>query len=483
MIDSMDYTVGSLVKVRGREWVVLPDSSEDLLRPLGGQLPAFEREQRVARLGTFPRRLLVATDCLSEGVNLQDHFNAVVHYDLSWNPTRHEQREGRVDRYGQPSSTVRTLTYYGVDNQIDGIVLEVLLRKHRTIRSSLGISVAVPASTQEVVQALMQGVMLRGKKILGGGQLNFLDVDSGFGSAQLAELNAQWENATEKERISRTLFAQSTLDAQEVAQEWAAMRDAIGSGVDVRSFVTQAVQLHGGTVSPEPALDCWRVLLPEGALQDAAHGERILLARFELPVSDSALYLSRTHPLIEDLAAYVVSGALDPVMGGFARRCGAMRTQAVTRRTTLLLLRFRHHLVTRRQEQVSQMLAEESLLAAFEGAPEAARWLSPEEAEHLLSAVPESNIAPQQATHFVGQVTAEFEQHLRPHVDPLAVERAKELLAAHRRVRAASRQTGVRHEVTPICQPMCSPLLCCCPQPAEQGGPQCRRPPVCPSAA
>jgi hypothetical protein len=325
MIDSMDYTVGSLVKVRGREWVVLPDSSEDLLRPLGGQLPAFEREQRVARLGTFPRRLLVATDCLSEGVNLQDHFNAVVHYDLSWNPTRHEQREGRVDRYGQPSSTVRTLTYYGVDNQIDGIVLEVLLRKHRTIRSSLGISVAVPASTQEVVQALMQGVMLRGKKILGGGQLNFLDVDSGFGSAQLAELNAQWENATEKERISRTLFAQSTLDAQEVAQEWAAMRDAIGSGVDVRSFVTQAVQLHGGTVSPEPALDCWRVLLPEGALQDAAHGERILLARFELPVSDSALYLSRTHPLIEDLAAYVVSGALDPVMGGL---CPALRGHA-----------------------------------------------------------------------------------------------------------------------------------------------------------
>jgi SNF2 family DNA or RNA helicase len=45
--------------------------------------------------------VLVATDCLSEGVNLQEHFDAVVHYDLSWNPTRHEQREGRVDRFGQ----------------------------------------------------------------------------------------------------------------------------------------------------------------------------------------------------------------------------------------------------------------------------------------------------------------------------------------------------------------------------------------------
>ncbi|MCB0228322.1 MAG: helicase, partial [Anaerolineae bacterium] len=94
-----------------------------------------------------------------------DHFDAVMHYDLSWNPTRHEQREGRVDRYGQPKATVRTVTYYGIDNQIDGIVLDVLLRKHRTIRSSLGISVPVPGNTGEVVQALMQGLLLRGDQM------------------------------------------------------------------------------------------------------------------------------------------------------------------------------------------------------------------------------------------------------------------------------------------------------------------------------
>ena len=129
----------------------------------GQPLPPAEREERVAALGQFPRRVLVATDCLSEGINLQQHFNAVFHYDLSWNPTRHEQREGRVDRYGQPTPTVRTLTYYGIDNQIDGVVLEVLLRKHKTIRTSLGISVPVPGNTNAVVQALIQGLLLRGR--------------------------------------------------------------------------------------------------------------------------------------------------------------------------------------------------------------------------------------------------------------------------------------------------------------------------------
>ena len=69
-----------------------------------GELASEEREERVASLGEFDRRLLVATDCLSEGINLQGYFNAVVHYDLSWNPTRHEQREGRVDRFGQSAS-------------------------------------------------------------------------------------------------------------------------------------------------------------------------------------------------------------------------------------------------------------------------------------------------------------------------------------------------------------------------------------------
>jgi len=119
-----------------------------------GTLPPAEREERVSKLATHDKRVLVCTDCLSEGINLQQGFDAVVHYDLSWNPTRHEQREGRVDRYGQPNDRIKVVTYYGIDNQIDGIVLDVLLRKHKTIRNSLGVSVPVPGNNEDVVEAL-----------------------------------------------------------------------------------------------------------------------------------------------------------------------------------------------------------------------------------------------------------------------------------------------------------------------------------------
>ena len=126
-----------------------------------GSLPPRERETRVASLGQHDRRVLVCTDCLSEGINLQDHFDAVMHYDLSWNPTRHEQREGRVDRFGQARDTVQLLTYYGEDNGIDGIVLDVLLRKHKAIQKSTDVNVAVPQNTEQVLNAIFEGFILR----------------------------------------------------------------------------------------------------------------------------------------------------------------------------------------------------------------------------------------------------------------------------------------------------------------------------------
>ena len=96
-----------------------------------GLLPPADRQARVLALAKAPKHVLVCTECLSEGINLQEHFDAVFHYDLSWNPTRHEQREGRVDRFGQPREKVRIVTYYGADNPIDGIVLDVLIKKHK----------------------------------------------------------------------------------------------------------------------------------------------------------------------------------------------------------------------------------------------------------------------------------------------------------------------------------------------------------------
>jgi len=72
------------------------------VRDITSELSDEERREKIDEMAKSPKRVLVATDCLSEGINLQDKFNAVLHYDLPWNPNRLEQREGRVDRFGQP---------------------------------------------------------------------------------------------------------------------------------------------------------------------------------------------------------------------------------------------------------------------------------------------------------------------------------------------------------------------------------------------
>ncbi|MGH3281197.1 MAG: helicase-related protein, partial [Trebonia sp.] len=97
-IDTAEYVAEHLAKKLGGDYAI--DS-------VTGTLPPDERMSRIEKLGNDGKRpVLVATDCLSEGVNLQAKFQAVVHYDLAWNPTRHEQREGRVDRFGQPARRV-----------------------------------------------------------------------------------------------------------------------------------------------------------------------------------------------------------------------------------------------------------------------------------------------------------------------------------------------------------------------------------------
>ncbi|MGQ9592099.1 MAG: helicase-related protein [Planctomycetota bacterium] len=73
------------------------------------------RRQRLARQEAFERpevRLLLATDAASEGLNLQRHCRRVIHFELPWNPNRMEQRNGRVDRYGQTREPVIRYLYY-----------------------------------------------------------------------------------------------------------------------------------------------------------------------------------------------------------------------------------------------------------------------------------------------------------------------------------------------------------------------------------
>lgn len=415
-----------------------------------GLLPPADREARIAALveggGSY---VLVCTDCLSEGVNLQEHFNAVLHYDLCWNPTRHEQREGRVDRFGQDKEEVRVITYYGEDNPIDGVILDVLIKKHKRIKSELGVTVAVPGTSEQIAETLFQGALFREKTAANPAQLTFSFFDEIEPTKKA--LHADWENARDKEKASRSRFAQHTLDKDAVAAELKSVRQAIGRNEDVADFFRAAMQAAKVPVEERSRSTLVHVSdeTPR-ALRQAMGQDGTFAGRFDLPLEKNETYLGRTSPVVEGLAGWVLDEALDPVgrsEGSVASRCGVISTSSVPVRTVLLLARFRYHLhITGAAGET--ILCEEIVPLAYRGNAASPQWLNVEESETLLSARPERNLVATAIDQQVGLLIDSF-LAIQQGLEPIAGERAAAQLESHERVREAARTKG-RVTVEPV---------------------------------
>ncbi len=420
-------------------------------RSVTGTLSPQQRVQRIEELAqaagkdAAARRVLVATDCLSEGVNLQHYFDAVVHYDLAWNPTRHDQREGRVDRYGQKRDTVRVITLYGSDNGVDGKVLEVLIKKHRQIQKDLGISVSVPdAASAGVTDAIVEWLLMRNQQ---PEQASLFEAEAINHKAE--QLEADWKSAAERETTSRSRFAQRAIHPEEVAREVAAVRDTLGRAHEVRGFVRHALNSldavlrddgNGGftaDVSGTPV--GLRDALTPLVGGDAVEAGRQVPFRDTAAVARGEAALVRTDPVVGALAGYVLDAALDDNASGPrpARRCGVIRTQSVVTRTTLLLVRYRFHLKLPSRTGQRQLVAEDARLLAFQGSPANATWLSSEDAVALLDVSADENTDPEFGKRTMQRVLDSLEA-TDEHLAFFGEELAAELLASHRRVRSAS---------------------------------------------
>ncbi|MFD9223107.1 DEAD/DEAH box helicase [Streptomyces sp. NPDC060064] len=438
-IPTAEYVAEHLDKKLGAKTVV---------RAVTGTLSPQQRIERIEKLADdagddqAARRVLIATDCLSEGVNLQHHFDAVVHYDLAWNPTRHDQREGRVDRYGQKRDEVRVITIYGADNGIDGKVLEVLIKKYRQIRKDLGIAVSVPDEMSSgVTDAIVEWLLMRGR-----------DNDDALFSADAfkvstAQLESDWNSAADREKASRSRFAQRSIHPEDVALEVTAVRDALGSAGEIATFVRESLTALGGVLRDAGEDFTAQVRGTPLGLQDALapvvgadviEKDRPIPFRADPAVGRGEAALVRTDPVVGALAAHVLNAALDKDADGVrpARRCGVITTDAVATRTTLLLVRYRFHLTLPSRSGEKQLVAEDARLLAFRGSPKNAEWLAQEGALALLDATAsentDSHFGERTMTRILGQLPEAYD-YLESYGDELA----DGLDASHRRVRAA----------------------------------------------
>jgi hypothetical protein len=282
-------------------------------------------------------------------------------------------------------------------------------------------------------------------------------------------LDREWKVVEEREKRSRTLFAQGAIRPEEVARELREAAAALGDAADTERFVIEtAARLNAGlardveiagALPGTPRADVWQLnvdALPEGVAVRSGLQGRVKVA-FRLPVPDGVRHIARTHPLVEAMSASLLDAALDGEASsgdaaghthGIVARCGAIRTHAVATRTHLLLLRLRFHLEVSRRGRTTPLVAEECVVAAFRGRADEAEWLPHEEALALMAAEPSANVPPEQRAMWLEQTLSDLPL-LEPGIAAIAHERAGALLASHQRVREAAGIKGASQAVRP----------------------------------
>lgn len=441
-----------------------------VIEAITGELPPEQRILRIAalenQLGAGLTPILVATDCLSEGIDLQRSFDAVVHYDLCWNPTRHEQREGRVDRFGQARTSVRALMIHGgSSNPVDERVRTVILEKERTIRKELGVSVPIPGNANTITQAVLSS-------LLGPtAQEKQLDFDLGLegsGEKQLDwqdALEREWQSAKDKARRTQTIFAQRRLKPEEALQEWRRSTESLGSHEAVERLVISScrrLDLPVGELGRDgnrsweldlAALPDNRIGLLERLQSHDLEGKLRLC--FSPPYRDGARLITRSHPLVVELADFVAERALSGLEPELAARSSVVRTKAVDSRTELLLVRLRHQLRQERwngrnYDDLPPLLVEECLTLKVNGTD--VEVLSGEQALALLGAPASGNVVEGQRQQWLREAVNDLPR-LRPSLDGMAEQRAVRAEEDHRRVRQASLGAGEALRMRFRCEP------------------------------
>jgi len=273
-----------------------------------------ERQRREVFL-SFDRAkvaILVATDAISEGINLQHAAAQVIHYELPWNPNRLEQRNERVDRFGQrkPVVYVRTMV---MDETLDATILKVLVEKAARIRRDYGFSPPYFGDETSILDLLKQHEVTLGPR-----QLSFEDWHAGIAGTTAELVEDPFAEETLERINGDSFYGQTHISLPEIEKRLAEIEATVGSPEEIQAFVFSELNRSGCRVNQNTD-GSWRIAVTNPALQTASVGNDIERATFDpewaLDDPDVTL-LDVGHPLVRWLIEEVKQHAFRTGMDG-----------------------------------------------------------------------------------------------------------------------------------------------------------------------
>lgn len=401
-----------------------------------------QRRDQIDSIGNSPgRKVLVATDCLSEGINLQEYFTAVLHYDLPWNPNRIEQREGRVDRFGQTAPIIKTCVLYGVDNLMDDFIYNVLIKKVREIQNAIGVSIKIGDDSKSIMAEAAKRILLNqssGKQI-------------GLYAEMDETISNELELARKKGENIRSIFAHETIDPESIKRDLEAVDEAIGDVDTVAGFVQGAVtQLGGICKSDGTGFVLQPQNLPPHIRRFFGNAQQVKIS-FVSPTPKGYKYIGRNHAFVEQLCHFLLAIAFEPhpEYGRMARVC-EIQTDAVSLRTTLIMFRVRN--VIKAVAAHRESVAEEMYLWGYRSNAGNMETIEYKEAKKLLAeAKVLSNLPAERQKQDIQEELKRFDA-MKAQFIVLANQRADNLVEAHDRFKDMI--GGRRYEkATPVLPP------------------------------
>jgi superfamily II DNA/RNA helicase len=219
------------------------DRAEQRIAIYHGPTPQKERKEIQKAFQADPKkhpvRILIATDAAREGLNLQAHCWNLFHFDVPWNPSRMEQRNGRIDRKLQEADEV-FCHYFVYKQRPEDRILTALVRKTERIKKELG-------SLSQVIDARLADTLKQGIR---RDRIDAMekDIDS-------ADLDAD-RRQTVKEELDATRERQDDLRKQidQLRTRLAESQKSMGLDEDhFRSAISCALELMGA--EPLKAVD------------------------------------------------------------------------------------------------------------------------------------------------------------------------------------------------------------------------------------
>ncbi|MHA1383634.1 MAG: helicase-related protein [Candidatus Helarchaeota archaeon] len=319
-----------------------------------GEIASQKRKEIYNNFLKSKQGILISTDCMAEGIDLQYSAFQLINYELTWNPNRLEQRNGRIDRFGQPNNKVY-IRLLILKDTLEMDILELIVNKTNEIKKEYGFVPGFFGDPESVIDHIME----KRKKEKEKRAQRTLDFYFKFSPEVLEDLiSIFFSKKNLQEMVDDSFYGHVNINLKEIEQRMRLTEETIGDANTLFEFLKSAVDLYQGEIKPvKDDENVFQITLPGAVQKDirVEFGDVYLISpKIEISSARNDVEgISLKNPLIAGIVEKVKNEAFS-VENEFYGRTAAYLSDEVDKVTAIYFIKIRYIVNTK-----EKMLMEE----------------------------------------------------------------------------------------------------------------------------